>query len=266
MRDWGLKDRFAVKVVPLRLLALRPGARIPGGASEVSRKALGGLVRGMKAPVYVKALGEGYQIIAGDSEFTAAKERDEESMAVMVGEISDKEALLMRLYEGARRRDLNVVEEATIIRELVEEYGLTQHEIAVYTERAQPTVSNKLRLLRLPQEVLEGLKEGTIGERHARALLKVPGEDEQVKAYRNCVKFGFSAQEMERRCSRAHAIERRRASRQNPRGVVKDVRIFKNAFRSVVKEMQKAGLSVSSEEKNVGKGWEFRVSLTVPES
>lgn len=265
MSEGGLQGKFSAAVVPLDTLALRPGAHVPGGVAEVSRKALRNLVRGTRAPVYVRPVGQGFEIIAGDSEFIAARERKDEAMAVMVGEVDEREALLMRLYEGVRRRDLNAVEEALIIQELTGEHGLTQHEIAVYCDRVQPTVSNKLRLLRLPAEVLDGLKRGRIGERQARALLKLDDQRKQVEEYRRCIRLSISASEMEQICGIARGSVQRRQPRRSPKGAVRDARIFKNAFRSVVKEMQKAGLSVSCEEKNVGKSWEFRVQVKLPE-
>lgn len=254
-----LLDRFRPVDVPVEDLVLREGASLPGGSELVSMTVLRGLVKGTSEPILARPIGSKVEVIAGDTQVVAAKKRGEERIRVYVGEIGDEDALLLRLREGARRGDLNVVEEAEIMRELVSEFGLTQRELAMKCDRKQCTVANKLRLLRLPGEVLEALRAGEIGERHARALLRLEDADKQIEVFRKCVKMKLTAAEMESMCGRGAIRRVGRGRRGNGRVVFKDARIFQNALRKVVAEMNKAGLDVVCEEESCEGTWEFRV-------
>lgn len=265
MSRGALFEKFEGKEVPVEAVKMRPGAYVPGGAESISRKVLKDLVRGTKTPILVRPVGDCYEVIAGDIEFLAAKRQGQQAVDVQSAELSDRDALLLRLLEGCKRGDVNVAEEAEIIRELNREHGLTQHEIAVRCDRVQSTVANKLRLLKLPQEVLESLRRGEIGERHARALLKVPDPDKQLALFRRCLKGKLSATEMESMCGAAAGASARSRHKKSHLGVVKDPRIYQNALRSVVREMQKAGLSAFCEEDIADNRWEFKVCLTVSE-
>ena len=258
---------FKLTEVPIDSVALRPGAGVPGGDEHVARKLLGELVRGSSEPVLVRPVGSGYEIIAGDVEYLAAKRRGSATIRVMVGDVSGRDALLMRLLEGARRGDLNPVEEAEIIRELNTEFGLTQQEIAMRSDKVQSTIANKLRLLKLPPEVLESLRRGEIGERHARALLKLDDRSEQLEVFRRALKARASAAEVESMCDlRVKSPKARRSRRKGSKGAVKDLRIYQNSLRAVVREMREAGLSVTCDEETPDKAWEFRIRVKTEES
>ncbi len=266
MARGAVLEKFEVMEVPVEAIQMRSGAYVPGGVEAISRKVLNDLVRGTRAPVLVRPVGSGYEIIAGDIEFLAAGKQGHDKVQVQVADLGDRDALLLRLLEGHSRGELNVAEEAEIIRELNQEYGLTQHEIAIRCDRVQSTVANKLRLLKLPEEVLRSLRYGEIGERHARALLKVPDEDKLLAIFRKCVKSRLSATDMESMCASAAGPKARPRWSRSRRGAVKDPRIYQNALRSVVREMQKAGLSAVCEEDNADNRWEFKVCLTVSET
>jgi len=253
-------DQFRSADLPVDSLSMRAGAGVPGGQEYVSRRLLGDLVRGSSEPVLVRRLGNGFEIIAGDVEYLAAKTRGNKTVRAMIGEIGDKEVLLLRLLEGSRRGDLNPVEEAEIIRELRGEYGLTQQEIAMRINRVQSTVANKLRLLRLPLEVMEALRRGEIGERHARALLKIDDSAKQMVLYKRAMRMKASAAEVESMCDlAAGGVKTKRGRRKAGKGVIKDIRIYQNSLRTVVREMTKAGLAVKCDENLSDNTWEFKV-------
>ena len=267
MSQTTIEELFRPADVPLDSLTMRVGAGVPGGQESVARKLLGDLVRGSSEPVLVHPVGTGFEIIAGDIEYLAARKRGSRSMRVMVGEIDDKDALLMRLLEGSRRGDINPAEEAEIVRELNREYGLTQHEIAMRCGRVQSTVANKMRLLKLPAEVLESLRKGQIGERNARALLKLDAADKQSEVFRRAMRMRASAAEVEAMCDlMAGGTGTKRGRGRGGKGVVKDLRIYQNSLRAVVREMQKAGLPVSCDEETAGSVWEFKVKIKTEDS
>ncbi len=262
----GSPEGLGSLVVSLVQISLRPGAFVPGGLGSVTRKTLKDLVRGTQLPVVVRRVGDKYELIAGDSIYLAAGHQRRDSLEVSVVAMEDKDALLLRLLEGGKRGDLNAVEEAEIMRELNREHGLTQQEIAVRCDKVQSTVANKMRLLKLPKEVLESLRRGEIGERHARALLKVASYEKQMSIFRRCLKSGLPAGDVEAMCTAAAGAASRSRQKGSRLGVVKDPRIYQNALRGVVVEMQKAGLTATSEEESGDTRWEFRVCLTVSES
>ncbi len=267
MSQIAVSEVFKPAEVPIDSVSMRPGAGVPGGQEYVARRLLGDLVRGSSEPVLVRSLGTGFEIIAGDVEYLAARKRGSRTIKVMVGDLDDRDALLMRLLEGSRRGDLNPVEEAEIIRELNVEFGLTQQEIAMRCDRVQSTVANKIRLLRLPAEVLDSLRRGEIGERHARALLRLGGLDKQSEVFRRAVRMHASATEVEFMCDVASGgpTSRRRRGRTG-KGAVMDLRIYQNSLRAVVREMRKAGLGVTCDEESSDRVWEFRVQVKTEES
>lgn len=256
-------DKFQPAEFPVDRLTMRSGAGVPGGADLVSRKLLQNLVRGASEPILVRQVGQKMEIVAGDLEYLAAVKRGVTVLKIWVSDLDDKEALLIRLAEGSRRGELNALEEAEIIRTLNIDYGMTQQEIAMRTGRVQSTIANKMRLLRLPQEIASALRTGEIGERHARALLTVDDPARQIEVFRRAVRSRASAQEMEAMCALAASPtgKQARGRKKGGRGVVKDIRIYQNSIRSVVREMLKAGLNVICEEENVENGWEFRISV-----
>jgi len=258
-----IQEMFGLHEIPLDAVVVRPRACIPERKRMIAKVALKELVKGASEPIFVRKIGGEYELLAGDSQYFSAVMRGERLIKAFVGELDDEAALLFRLSEGAKRGDLNVVEEAEMMQELCAEYGLTQREIAMRCGRVQCTVANKLRLLKLPEEVLSALRRGQIGERQARALLLVEDRDKQVELFRRCVKMKLTAEEMENMCGLAATTRRRRGGRRGRKGkaIFKDARIFQNSLRTIVIEMQKAGLNASCEEKSYENVWEFKVLI-----
>lgn len=254
-------EGFETKNVPVDHITLMPGACLPGGDTAVSRAILAELVKGSREPLLVRPVGTKYELVAGDLEYWVARKRGEEAVTCMVREMDHVTAIVTRISEGAKRKDVNPVEEALLLDQLVNEYGMTHQEIAIRCGRMQCTVSNKLRLLRLPGEVLEALKSGEIGERQARALLRVKDDARQLELFRRCVKMNLTAGDMESLCGFSPSGVKKRTSMASARGKViyKDPRIFQNTLRKIVVEMKKAGLDVVCREESYEKSWEFKV-------
>ncbi|MEX0974145.1 MAG: ParB/RepB/Spo0J family partition protein [Bacillota bacterium] len=263
----SVMDLFKPVELPVDSLTMRPGAEVPGGLEYVTRRLLGDLVRGSSDPVLVRPMGTGFEIIAGDVDYLAAKKRGNRTVKAMVGEIDDKDSLLLRLLEGSRRGDLNPMEEAEIIRELNGEFGLTQQEIAMRSDRVQSTVANKMRLLKLPADVQDSLRHGEIGERHARALLKLVDPVRQSEVFKRALRMKASAAVVESMCDlAAGGVRIRRGRGKTGKGIIKDLRIYQNSLRSVVREMKKAGLTVICDEESSENVWEFKVQVRTEDS
>jgi ParB family chromosome partitioning protein len=131
--------------------------------------------QGVLQPVVVRPRAEGgYELVAGERRWRAAREAGLPTLPAIVRESDDRDALLLGLVENVAREDLSPVEEARAYASLLDEFELTLGEVAEHVGRSKPSVSNRLRLLELPEEVLWMLARGEITEGHGRAVLAVP--------------------------------------------------------------------------------------------
>jgi ParB family chromosome partitioning protein len=152
---------------------------------------------GVLQPIAVRPHGSEYQIIAGERRWRAARAAGLEKIPVRVIACSETEALALALIENLQREDLNPVEEARGYRRLIEEYHMTQAELADRVSKSRSAVTNTLRLLDLPDDILEMLYADQISAGHARAILSVPDDDRKHTLARKCVDEGLSVREAE---------------------------------------------------------------------
>ena len=132
---------------------------------------------GLIQPIVVRPFGRSYQIVAGERRWRAARAAGLDEVPVIIKDLSDSETMQIALIENLQRENLNPVEEALGYRELSEKYDLTQERIAEITGRSRSAVANSLRILGLPDEVLELIKEGLVSTGHAKVLLSVEDKD-----------------------------------------------------------------------------------------
>ena len=171
---------------------------------EFDSESLGGLAESIKEagliqPVVVRPRpAGGYELIAGERRWRAAREARLPTVPAVVREADDRETLLLGLVENVAREDLSVVEESRAYAVLMDELGLGLGELAARVGKSKPTVSNRLRLLELPDDVLAMLERGELTEGHGRAVLSVPGHDERRKLARQIVREGLSVRAAER--------------------------------------------------------------------
>ncbi len=153
---------------------------------------------GLIQPLIVTRQGpERYQLIAGERRWQAARMAGMATVPVIVKEATPQQALELALVENIQRADLNPLEEASAFRQLVDEFGLSQEQVAERVGKSRVAVTNTLRLLRLPAEVKQALADGTIQEGHARALLGLPTGQAQVAAVQLVVKRALSVRQTE---------------------------------------------------------------------
>jgi len=127
---------------------------------------------GILQPLLVRPMPTGrYQLIAGERRWRAARMAGENSVPVIIREMTDQEAMELALIENLQREDLNPVEEAMGYRQLIEQYNMTQEKVAQVVGKSRPSVANALRLLNLPEDVLGMVQQGRVSAGHARALL-----------------------------------------------------------------------------------------------
>ncbi len=134
--------------------------------------------KGILQPIVVRQAGSGYEIIAGERRWRAAQRAGITRVPVIIKDASDREALELALIENLQREDLNPIEEANAYQHLIEEFGLTHEEVSAQIGKDRSTITNQLRLLRLPEDAKRALLEGDITAGHARAILSLESSSE----------------------------------------------------------------------------------------
>ena len=162
--------------------------------------------QGLIQPVVVRPrLAGGYELIAGERRWRAAREAGLETVPAVVREADDRDTLLLGLVENVAREDLSPVEEARAYAMLLDEFALSLGEVAERVGKSKPTVSNRVRLLELPEDVLELVDHAQLTEGHARAVLAVPDHDGRRKLAKRIVREGLSVRAAERAARTAGA-------------------------------------------------------------
>ena len=151
---------------------------------------------GVIMPLIVNKEAKGYMIIAGERRYRASKLAGIKKVPVIVKNYTARQIKEISLIENLQREDLNPIEEATAMRALMEDYGMTQDELADRIGKSRPAITNTLRLLQLSPEVIRLVETGALSSGHARAIITVPAE-EQIKMANRFVKDGCSVREAE---------------------------------------------------------------------
>ncbi|HEX7311293.1 MAG TPA: ParB/RepB/Spo0J family partition protein [Gaiellaceae bacterium] len=213
----GSDDRQ--ELAQIRVDEIAPNARQPRRRFEPDATAgLAESIRrqGLLQPVVVRPRSAGgYELIAGERRWRAAREAGIETLPALVREADDRDSLLLALVENVAREQLSAVEEARAYAALIDEFGLSLGELADRVGRSKSSVSNRLRLLELPDEVLWMLVRGELTEGHARAVLAVPDDAERVRLAKRIVNGGLSVRAAERAAQSAGAKRKRRRATVN---------------------------------------------------
>jgi len=200
-------EEISVEKSPYQLLPIHkvePNANQPRqDFDEEELEALAESIRihGVIQPLAVRQLPSGYyQIIAGERRWRAARNAGLSEIPAVILEADDKKTMELALIENLQRQDLNPVEEALGYQSLMGDYGLTQEDTASRVGKSRSAVANALRLLQLPEEVLEMLRSGKLTAGHARAVLSIKGEKRQLDAARKISALGLSVRQAELLC------------------------------------------------------------------
>lgn len=217
---------------------------------------------GILQPLTVRRAGDGYELVAGERRLRAARIAGLREVPCLVAQVGEEDSALLALMENLQRRDLDCWEEAQAIARLISRYGLSQEEAARRLGRAQPTVANKLRLLRLPEDVRALLRENGLTERHARALLRLQDPEVQRRAAGDIVRRGMNVAQAEA------YVEKLLQSAQvtPPRGrstyIIKDVRLFLNSVDRGLHLMRQAGVDAGWDRQDTDR--EILLTIRIP--
>ncbi len=200
---------------------------------------------GLLQPVTVRPREDfGYELISGERRLRAARIIGMKEIPCVISEADTEKSATLALIENLQRQDLSFFEEARAIENLMHICGLSQEEMAKRLGKAQSTLCNKLRILKLPQDVCDLLEKNSMSERHARALLQLESADLQRRAAQIVTDKRLTVAETERLVSR---MVKNSTVKQKPSvKIFKDVRIFVNTLNHAVDTMRKAGIEADS--------------------
>ncbi|TFJ92288.1 nucleoid occlusion protein [Lentibacillus salicampi] len=208
---------------------------------------------GMIQPIVVRKLdGEDqYELIAGERRWRAAQTLEWENIPAIIRTMTDTEIASVALIENLQREELTVIEEAGAYLKLLELHSLTQEALAQRLGKNQSTIANKLRLLKLPEEVQSAILDKQITERHARALIKISDPEKQVKMLERILSKDLNVKQTEEQIEKMdQADEKQVKKRPKRKGVNKDVRIAMNTIRQSLSMVSDTGIDVETDEED----------------
>lgn len=230
---------MAEEVVQIEVNQLQPNPLQPRGA--ITPESLVDLVdsikeHGVLEPLVVAKTPAGYQIVAGERRWRAAKLAGLTHVPAIIKETSPRGMLEMALVENVQRVDLNALDRAKGFERLQKEFGLTTSEIAVRIGKSVAYVSNSLRLLSLPDALKDGLLSGLISEGHARALAAIDDHDLMIEAYKIILRESGSVRRAEELARRMKA----KSGQKPKRGIRDELRIVSDEIDKMQEDMEKA--------------------------
>ena len=194
---------------------------------------------GILQPLTVRALEHGWELVAGERRLRAAAQAGLETVPCLVIQADEAKSTLLALVENVQRQDLDFWEEALALDKLIVTCGLSQEEAAQRIGKSQSAVANKLRLLRLPSDVLAALRDGGCTERHARALLRLDTPQAQRSAAEHVLRQGLNVAQTE---AYVESLLQPKPRKCRPTYLLKDVRLFLNTVSRGLSIMNAAGV------------------------
>lgn len=266
-RDLVASWREEVQSIPIEAIARNPyQPRIEFDDEQLQELAASIREHGVLHPVVVRKKGDGYELVVGERRLRACKLLEWETMPAIVREMSDGEVAEIALIENLQRENLNFFEEAEGYKRLLEEFGLTQDELAGRLGKSQSAIANKLRLLRLDPDVRKAISREMLSERHARALLKLTDPKDQMRAVDVVVQQALNVRQTEEWVEKElqggdSRDDEKRRRRQSVKGVYTDYRLLFNSVKQLVKQMKADGVGIELNEQREDDYVELRIRV-----
>ena len=200
------------KVLYIDINDIKPNAEQPRKTfdkEKISELSQSIIEHGIIQPLVVRKSGKHYEIVAGERRWRAAREAELSVVPCIVRQFSDEENMLVAIIENMQREDLNPIEEAMGLEQMISAYGMTQEEVSKSVSKSRPYITNTLRLLKLPEEIKALVSEGKISTGHARALITVKNKTKQEELCKKIIKDGISVRDVERLASEEKKIRKK---------------------------------------------------------
>ncbi len=196
-----VSDTVRDSIIELKLNDISPNAEQPRKAFDQEKlQDLANSIKenGVIQPIIVCKAQKGYKIVAGERRWRAARLAGMAVVPAIIRELTELQVLEQALIENIQRQDLNPLEEAYALDKLIKEHEMTQERLSTVVGRSRPAIANTLRLINLPDQVKTYVVNEELSAGHARTLLSLPTEDEQIKTARQIIKKGLSVRETEK--------------------------------------------------------------------
>ncbi len=240
-----------VRTIPIKNILTNPyQPRREFDQSALQDLAVSIMEYGLMQPIAVRQISPfDYELIAGERRLAACRKLGMAYIPAVVMTANSTDSAILALVENIQRENLSYMEEAEAYAGLMEEHGLTQEELADKLGKSQSTIANKVRILKLSPKVRRVLEENNLTERHARALLRLPEEKQQLRAVRLVAERGLNVAKTEELIENLLKTPAKAAVTARPDGerIFRDVRIFQNTIRQAVDMMRRAGISAKTD-------------------
>ena len=259
------KVNCQIQLLPHEIILPNPHQpRVRFDYNELEGLAVSIRTNGILQPINVrKDSGGSYELISGERRLRAARMVGMSKIPCIVMDVSDEQSALFAIIENVQRQNLDFFEEAVAIERLMTEHGLTQEEISKKLGKAQSTLSNKLRLLRLPETLRDKISCAGLTERHARALLVLPDNITRGRVLDIIIERHLTVSESERLIN---DVQRRKKSKNRPQmRAYKDMRIFLNTLNHAVDAIRKAGIEADTAKSETDEYFEYVIRISKPE-
>ncbi len=216
---------------------------------------------GLLQPITVRQVDGHYEIIAGERRFRACQRNNMEEVPCIIKNVDDKQSAALALIENIQREDLSAVEEGRAYKKLLEDNDMTQEMLAKQLGKSQATIANRIRLLQLPEDIQNAVIDGTLTERHGRALLGME-KKQQKKVYKQIVKKGLNVKQTEDYIAKLNAPKTPKEPKGILHGVSKSVKLAFNTIEQAVGMVNKSGVKATLEgyeEEN-----EYKIVIRIP--
>jgi len=264
------KDHSKKTVEYIHISKIRPNPYQP--RKEFAEKPLLELSQSIKEygliqPITVRKMADGfYELIAGERRLRACKMAGMEVIPALVKESQEEDLAVLAMVENLQRENLHYLEEAMGFFSLITDHGFTQEELARKIGKSQSTIANKLRLLKLPNEVKELLRNSQLTERHSRALLRLSDKSQQLRVIHEIIEKGLSVKATEELIDSILTKKQKDEVKKNTNKkfvkAFKDFRIVLNTVKAAVDTMKDSGLP--AEYRQVDKGDSIEITITIP--
>lgn len=215
---------------------------------------------GVLQPIILKDEKERYTIIAGERRYRAAQLAGLEKIPAIIKTMETKEAALIALVENVQREDLNFLEEARAYKKLMDDFNLTQGEIAEKVNKRHSTISNKIRVLSLPEDIQEQLVDNRLTERHARALLKLKDDEDRKQVMERIVANGLNVKQTEKLIEDVLA-KKEEALRKRRKVNYISYKIYLNTIRKAFNQIREMENNVKMSQEDKGDFLEVKILL-----
>jgi len=265
------RTNTAVITLPVSEISANPGQPRRVFRDEALKELSQSIAQlGVLNPLSVRLRGGKFELVAGERRLRAAKMAGLSEVPCIVMNVNMEESSLLTLTEDLQRQNLNYAEEAEAIARLIRTYSLSQEEVARRLGKSQSAIANKLRLLKLPGDVLDGLLEAELSERHGRALLRLPTAEAQRAALgfiiENALTVAATDIYIDSILSGATPLSPPREEAEKPRGktlfVLKDVRVFLNTLSRSMDVMKQGGIDAELDKKETDD--ELVLTINIP--